>query len=622
MESSIPASHSVLVPLSMDDAEKRVKDKLARLRKMFEEGIDISSQIHLVKELLMYILITTEDEWVSDCNAELESLAKISKHQEQGLSEEKEVHETAMDVEPPHGEDLLLSAEVKLRSFPHEKEQLSHSGYRHDGDIVSKSVEPAGEKRVRGDDHMDPQTTLHGHHDTRAPVGDSSASLAEERHMDREHSCPHHKTRKCKDTLHEHDSVNVGQVPFREELMKLEKRIRADNVPEDHPFFHITWNASEWSEFFREISALLSKGELADPHPARVAVMIHTLGCCRQGFYHLPSPPEEGRYRKVVIDHSLIRTSQYKDIVPCTSACRLLCKQTSVSVACDDCIDVGRSMQLRGLNPLVLNMASATRAGGGFLRGDGAQEESLFRRSNYYISLSKFDGRGGRDVKYPIDEFGCIHSSGVTVFKSNESNGYELLSEPFEMSFVAAAALPRPPLTKRGHFYDEDACVVRHKIEGIFRAGVHHQHDSLVLSAFGCGAFRNPPEQVCEIFKSVMVEFNGYFKEIIFAIINDHNSKSMTKEGNFNVFERMLRDFEPQHEGSIILIEPHSHPCRYGGLCRLIGDRAHCKKYHHPSMCCEGAECKEKDDNHIHSLMFSHEAFSADGRVPSGNELM
>ncbi|CAF1539704.1 unnamed protein product, partial [Rotaria sordida] len=29
-------------------------------------------------------------------------------------------------------------------------------------------------------------------------------------------------------------------------------------------------------------------------------------------------------------------------------------------------------------------MASATRPGGGYRKGDGAQEENLFRRSDYY----------------------------------------------------------------------------------------------------------------------------------------------------------------------------------------------------------------------------------------------
>jgi uncharacterized protein (TIGR02452 family) len=50
-----------------------------------------------------------------------------------------------------------------------------------------------------------------------------------------------------------------------------------------------------------------------------------------------------------------------------------------------DSIDIARELQLKGLRPLVLNMANATRPGGGYLQGDNAQEEGLMRRSNYFL---------------------------------------------------------------------------------------------------------------------------------------------------------------------------------------------------------------------------------------------
>jgi uncharacterized protein (TIGR02452 family) len=404
-------------------------------------------------------------------------------------------------------------------------------------------------------------------------------------------------------------------------LENLERGIRVDNAPKDHPFWGIVWNEREWSRFFGELSTRLSAGERVDTHPARVAVMIHTVGCCRRGSYQMPKPNDDGMHSKIQeiqINHSLIKTCQYKNPSRVLSDFRskpvLMCKRTNVSVCCKDSIDVGRELQERGLNPLVLNMASARHPGGGYMGGYGAQEESLFRRSNYYKSLTDVDG-GGRDVKYPIPFFGGIHSSGVTVFKSNETEGYGLLDEPFQMSFVAASALSYPQLTQYGTLSDEDACIVRHKIETIFRIGLSHGHDSLVLSAFGCGAFRNPPEQVAEIFKSVIQEFNGFFKEVSFAIIIDHNAMAMAKEGNFGVFNRMMSDIELEFEGSIIPIEPNSRPCKYGGLCRTIDDATHRKDFHHPSECKHGAECEEMSSR-THTLMFSHPSLRKDHSAP------
>jgi len=62
-------------------------------------------------------------------------------------------------------------------------------------------------------------------------------------------------------------------------------------------------------------------------------------------------------------------------------------------------------------------------------------------------------------------------------------------------------------------------------------------HDSAVLSSIGCGAFKNPPEHVAELFHEVIKQFDGYFKEIIFAIFDDHNSnRAHNPNGNLRPF--------------------------------------------------------------------------------------
>jgi len=79
------------------------------------------------------------------------------------------------------------------------------------------------------------------------------------------------------------------------------------------------------------------------------------------------------------------------------------------------------------------------------------------------------------------------------------------------------------------------------KSEIILSTALHFGHDAIVLSAFGCGAFRNPPQRVAEIFKHLLTStFSNCFKTVVFAIFNDHNSRKNGGEGNVVPFERVF----------------------------------------------------------------------------------
>ena len=60
---------------------------------------------------------------------------------------------------------------------------------------------------------------------------------------------------------------------------------------------------------------------------------------------------------------------------------------------------------------------------------------------------------------------------------------------------------------------------------------------NLVLSAFGCGVFKNDPSFVAEIFKYYLeYGFASYYENIVFAILNDKNSVG----SNFEIFKKIL----------------------------------------------------------------------------------
>lgn len=81
--------------------------------------------------------------------------------------------------------------------------------------------------------------------------------------------------------------------------------------------------------------------------------------------------------------------------------------------------------------------------------------------------------------------------------------------------------------------------LLKTRIKNIFEAAMDNDVDVLILGAWGCGAFKNPPEVVASAFHEVIVE-NGYkncFKHIVFAI-KSVKQEFVDASSNLDVFER------------------------------------------------------------------------------------
>lgn len=204
-----------------------------------------------------------------------------------------------------------------------------------------------------------------------------------------------------------------------------------------------------------------------------------------------------------------------------------------------DCIDLAKGLAEEGLNPAVLNLADARIACGFYYRGSGAQEESLCRRTTLSQSLYQyykkdraecvsvpFKGKG-----YPIDmRNGGIYSPRVMVFREGSSKEFALLDVPFYLSFISVACLDFNErhgkdldfMTTEGKLSSEGLDIMKEKVRTIYRIAVQNGHDSLVLGAWGCGAFRQDPETVASLFDAILHEdeFNGRFHTVCFAILD------------------------------------------------------------------------------------------------------
>ena len=228
--------------------------------------------------------------------------------------------------------------------------------------------------------------------------------------------------------------------------------------------------------------------------------------------------------------------------------------QTKFSVIGADCIETGELLSKAGYKPCILNMASEQNPGGGVIHGAGAQEENIFRRSNMFISLYQFVdycfhyGIDRSTYSYPLDSrTGGIYSSGITVFRGSENTGYCLLETPFKLDFVTVAAFNRPETEMIDGEQKLVSSVIeptKEKIRTILRIAGTFNNDCLVLGAFGCGAFHNPPGHVASLFKSVFQEdeFINIFKLVVFSILENHNSfHEHNPEGNLIPFLKVFQ---------------------------------------------------------------------------------
>jgi len=255
--------------------------------------------------------------------------------------------------------------------------------------------------------------------------------------------------------------------------------------------------------------------------------------------------------RKVAISNNHVAESAVFYDAPSKLSATEISYETQFEVVNEDCLMVTKSLTETGNNPCILNMASRQNPGGGVLKGSGAQEENLFRRSNLFVSMYQFAGYAEKygfeksKHQYPLNRnTGGIYSPGITVFRSTEAEGYELLKQPYKVSVISVAAINAPDtVTENGELRiaNYHAKPTKEKMRTILRIACLNGHDSIVLSAFGCGAYRNPPKHVAELFKAVFEEseFKNRFRRVTFAIIDDYNAgKEHNPDGNYLPFKR------------------------------------------------------------------------------------
>lgn len=189
----------------------------------------------------------------------------------------------------------------------------------------------------------------------------------------------------------------------------------------------------------------------------------------------------------------------------------------------------------RGKHISVLNFASATNPGGGVTKGASAQEECLCRISTLYkcISASEITDAFHKKHRYALKtgemdslyNDDCIQTCDVTVFKSDTAKP-ALLSEKdwFDVDVISCAAPNLRYMSQHDKKWKKN--VTDKKLFDIYKKRINRvldiascaKSDVIILGAFGCGAFANPPELVAYAMNAAINEHKYDFETIELAI--------------------------------------------------------------------------------------------------------
>ena len=191
----------------------------------------------------------------------------------------------------------------------------------------------------------------------------------------------------------------------------------------------------------------------------------------------------------------------------------------------------------------VLNFANAYTPGGGVTDGAGAQEECLCRSSNLYNCLNvpyllKNYYKWNRKNTGDMGTDALIYTSGVTVFKTDDDIPEMMEKENwFKTDVITSAAPYYDSFRKKPVTMETLGNVFFNRIRNILEVAAANNVDALVLGAFGCGAFNNPPDLVAEQFRKLLIDrgYGRFFKEIVFAI-----KRNDTRNSNFEAFQAVF----------------------------------------------------------------------------------
>lgn len=185
---------------------------------------------------------------------------------------------------------------------------------------------------------------------------------------------------------------------------------------------------------------------------------------------------------------------------------------------------------------MIINFANNLQPGGGYLKGARAQEEDLFRCSN----LSWILGGQINSGLYPINTVqtaNAVFNSHVHIMRDRSNFNAFYTEEQIAKYIVSVCSLGAfnfnndidsvaafdpafATAESKSKFFNAHGLeVTMNRIRVMFQTAILKGVDTIILGAFGCGAFGNDPVVITRLFSEVMAEYHNRIPHVVFAII-------------------------------------------------------------------------------------------------------
>ena len=211
----------------------------------------------------------------------------------------------------------------------------------------------------------------------------------------------------------------------------------------------------------------------------------------------------------------------------------------------------GQLTRAYGTQFACLNMANATFPGGGYTTGCSAQEENMARRTQLHTVFDESQVvKRGREIVYNDEMHELVSGKSGRVYVSptplvcirgreeyddTTSLGYAFLPSDLIFPFLELRSAAVDRSRKRKASYARDLSEMEKRVEAQFATlistGVRH----VVLSAFGCGAFKNDPNDIARVYKEAVERHRASFVVIAFAIFYAGHGQD-----NYKIFKTHL----------------------------------------------------------------------------------
>lgn len=195
----------------------------------------------------------------------------------------------------------------------------------------------------------------------------------------------------------------------------------------------------------------------------------------------------------------------------------------------------------------MLNFANAVRYGGFVDEGSNAQEENICRCTNLFNVLGEEECQAEyympnlKELRnHPKVDLGTsriIYSRGITIFKDDTTYAEK---KPKKADVITCAS-PNAHLSNKVAFD-----IYTYRIEQIVLSALKNKAKTLVLGAWGCGAFGQNPYVMARAFAVVLNKYNKLFDRLIFAI------KATTKERDDDMYEVFKLVLEVFYKGKVL----------------------------------------------------------------------